>query len=184
MTTHPTAEALAVARALRRLPNLYFSGAQDGTAFEDSCRSAHLHNLAADLASGRIALPPVAITDRGFNRDLLRTCVETDDPDAILTAADAVLALYDHDEMGGRLHIVVDDWNVDDHSLKFCADLFQTEAAEDAATEIAETQALEALRPLSEDGRMAALLLVRARKHGRELDASEREWLAEGCPDE
>lgn len=39
-----------------------------------------------------------------------------------LAAAKAIDDVYEHSPVGGRLHIVVDDWNLEDESIAFCAD--------------------------------------------------------------
>lgn len=49
----------------------------------------------------------------------------------IRCAAVAVKAVYDEHETGGQLHVVVDDWNLSDATLTFCADRVETPAERD-----------------------------------------------------
>ena len=42
------------------------------------------------------------------------------DTPAIRAAAAAVAEVYEHSCVGGNLHIVLDDWNLEDGSLAFC----------------------------------------------------------------
>ena len=38
----------------------------------------------------------------------------------VFDAVYAVREVYDSDMMGGRLHIVIEDWNLDNESLEWC----------------------------------------------------------------
>jgi hypothetical protein len=38
----------------------------------------------------------------------------------ILTAVEAIRNLYEAHPTGGAMHVVTDDWNLDDDSLEFC----------------------------------------------------------------
>lgn len=40
--------------------------------------------------------------------------------DKIKNAVDAINKVYEYSLVGGNLHIVVDDWNIEDHNLLFC----------------------------------------------------------------
>ncbi len=42
------------------------------------------------------------------------------DTPAVRAAAASVAAVYEHSCVGGNLHIVLDDWNLEDDNLKFC----------------------------------------------------------------
>lgn len=44
----------------------------------------------------------------------------TIDTTAVRAAAEAVAAVYEYSCVGGNLHIVLDDWNLDDGNLEFC----------------------------------------------------------------
>jgi hypothetical protein len=41
--------------------------------------------------------------------------------DRTLAAAELVRQVYDYSGVGGNLHIVLDDWNIEDDNLEFCA---------------------------------------------------------------
>lgn len=41
--------------------------------------------------------------------------------DRTLAAAELVRQVYDFSGVGGNLHIVVDDWNIEDDNLEFCS---------------------------------------------------------------
>ncbi len=43
------------------------------------------------------------------------------DTPAVRAAAKAVAEVYEHCSSGGNLHIVLDDWNVEDDNLEFCS---------------------------------------------------------------
>ena len=43
------------------------------------------------------------------------------DNEKVRAAVALVEAVYDHSCVGGNLHIVLDDWNIEDHSLEFCS---------------------------------------------------------------
>lgn len=40
-----------------------------------------------------------------------------------IAAVPLIEAVYDHHPAGGRLHIVLDDWNLSDSNISFCVDL-------------------------------------------------------------
>ena len=42
------------------------------------------------------------------------------DTPAVRAAAAAVAEVYEHSCVGGNLHIVLDDWNIEDDNLEFC----------------------------------------------------------------
>lgn len=43
------------------------------------------------------------------------------DTPAVRAAGAAALAVYEHHCAGGNLHIVLDDWNIEDDNLTFCS---------------------------------------------------------------
>lgn len=71
-------------------------------------------------------------------------------------AAAAITALYVDHLAGGGLHIVTDDWNLEDSSVEFC----ERHMAEHGA-DAAERAALATLKPLSQAERASALALER-----------------------
>lgn len=74
----------------------------------------------------------------------------------VVAAADAVRDLYTETFVGGALHIVTDDWNLEDEHLDWCA---ANGAGPDQMT-VFEQQALDCLRPLSIKHRATALALA------------------------
>lgn len=66
-------------------------------------------------------------------------------------ASQAIARLYEENRVGGALHIVTDDWNLDDESLQWCYDNHVLSATEKAAH--------TALAPLSEKERASALAI-------------------------
>ena len=74
------------------------------------------------------------------------------------TAAALIAKVYEFNEVGGALHIVVDDWNLDDSSLKWCAGHIPTSDGSDDQ-KAAETACLEALAALSVEERASALAI-------------------------
>lgn len=118
------------------------------------------------------------------------------DTPLVRAAADAVAALYDHEDCGagGNLHIVTDDWNVDDDSLAFCLYCIehagqmplddtapeihkryneQRRLSPDAPSKLAVERAChDALARLTEDERYAALALEHGLWSVGSLDAS------------
>lgn len=76
-------------------------------------------------------------------------------------AAKACSAVYEHSCVGGNLHIILDDWNVEDGNLAFCADYVKVNPHDYPAEQLEyERHCLEALRPLSVDERYSALALM------------------------
>lgn len=66
--------------------------------------------------------------------------------------------VYEHSLSGGWLHIVVDDWNLEDGHLDTCAVCIDENAATtDPARIAAERACLAGLRVLTEDERASAL---------------------------
>ena len=90
------------------------------------------------------------------------------DTPVVRDAAAAIASLYEVARSGGRLHIVVDDWNLDDDNLDFCEDLIKNEpdrddsdfGGEEPDQRDRERACLGALRRLTEAERGAALALA------------------------
>jgi hypothetical protein len=75
----------------------------------------------------------------------------TDDMRAVLPL---IAAVYEESCVGGNLHIVVDDWNIEDHHVKWCAEIPNLTAAEQAC--------VDALLALTEAQRNEVMLLESA----------------------
>jgi len=78
-----------------------------------------------------------------------------------LAVADLIAAVYEHHPCGGGLHIVLDDWNLDDASLATCADLIRNPAFPDVTRKqlAAERACLRALQAMTEEERGSALAI-------------------------
>lgn len=88
--------------------------------------------------------------------------------EATKTAAELVREVYVHNCVGGNLHIVLDDWNLEDEDLDYCdgqlAGLRRGEIERHQGFDSAEEWAAEeacsaALRKLSLDERASALAI-------------------------
>lgn len=92
---------------------------------------------------------------------MCRTCWEGHDNVAIDTPAVRLAAnMIDAVDPYGHLHIVVDDWNLEDGDLRFCEREIEKNERRVSAREIAiEREVLAALRALTEDERASALAL-------------------------
>lgn len=91
-----------------------------------------------------------------------------DDPQAVSAAVAAIRDVFAWSGVGGYLHLVIDDENVEDDILAYCAQLIATNPAEHVAAHLAAEQAcLEALGGLTEAQRTAAL----AQYEAEELEA-------------
>jgi hypothetical protein len=85
----------------------------------------------------------------------------TIDTPAVRRAAAAVRALHDEFCTGGYLHIVVDDWNLEDGNLNFCERVLRADEDRIGTAGLAlHGNCLRALRPLSEEERSSALALA------------------------
>lgn len=74
-------------------------------------------------------------------------------------AAQAAVVLFSLCGDGGRLHTLVDDWNVDEEHIQFCeAELH--EAGDYLDVDTAERACLAAFKVLSRDERLSALALA------------------------
>ena len=69
----------------------------------------------------------------------------------VRAAAEAVSAVYDESCVGGNLHIVIDDWNIEDDHIDWCEN--------DAEMTAAEQECARLFRQLSEAERRSALAL-------------------------
>jgi hypothetical protein len=82
------------------------------------------------------------------------------DSSAVREAARAIAAVYDFSCVGGDLHIVIDDWNLEDDNLEWCAGEIDKNEFHASTEQLAsERLCLDLLRPLSEDERASALAL-------------------------
>lgn len=75
-------------------------------------------------------------------------------------AAKLIGQVYESSTVGGNLHIVVDDWNLEDEHLDFCAGAIEKNYHE-IPPECQETErmCLSALRKLNLEGRASALAI-------------------------
>jgi hypothetical protein len=76
--------------------------------------------------------------------------------------AELVKAVYDHPEgsMGGDLHIVLDDWNIETEHIEFCAgEIGRNDRASPELLAI-ESELVDLLLPMSEEERASALGLA------------------------
>lgn len=71
-----------------------------------------------------------------------------EDTTEVRLAAEAIDRLYEAHPAGGALHVVVDDWNLEDENLAFCATQEMDEV---------ERACFDALMPLSLSARASAL---------------------------
>jgi hypothetical protein len=78
---------------------------------------------------------------------------------ATLAAAEAVRLVYEHDCVGGNLHITIDDWNLDDRSLRFCSDRINNKNGNPPAQLAAERACCDVLLRLSPEERASALAI-------------------------
>lgn len=82
--------------------------------------------------------------------------------DKTMAAASLVRRVYEFSCVGGNLHIVLDDWNLQDENLQFCMDEIKKGGYEgrDSPEELAaETECCEAFIALNMDERASALAL-------------------------
>lgn len=83
---------------------------------------------------------------------------EIDTP-AVREASRAIAEVYEFAETGGDLHIVLDDWNLEDHSLAFCREAIEEDSDFTFREREVERRCLSLLRALTEDERASALAL-------------------------
>jgi hypothetical protein len=82
------------------------------------------------------------------------------DSAAVRAAAAAIGEVYGYSCVGGNLHITLDDWNLGDGNLDFCASSIRENVHEAGPEQLdAESRCLALLRALDEDGRASALAL-------------------------
>lgn len=81
--------------------------------------------------------------------------------DATRAAAALVAKVYEFSMVGGNAHIVVDDWNLEDHNIRWCLDTALVENFHEASDEqlSAERGCLEALLALNPAERASAMAL-------------------------
>ena len=80
---------------------------------------------------------------------------------AVQNAVVAYRRVYEFSSVGGHLHIVLDDWNLEDEFLDFCEqDIDKNQADASPAQLVAEMECLAAFYLLSEDGRASALAIA------------------------
>jgi hypothetical protein len=79
--------------------------------------------------------------------------------DQIRAAGTLVAELYEHHAVGGPLHIVTDDYNVEDTHLDFCADWLAKSTDEDYSSTVRRVSAeiLAMLRPMTPAERAVAV---------------------------
>jgi hypothetical protein len=84
----------------------------------------------------------------------------TIDTSAVRAAARAIGVVYSHDCVGGNLHNVIEDWNLEDGNLDFCAGSIAENFFEATPAQLAaERHCLGLLRALTEDERASALAM-------------------------
>lgn len=75
-------------------------------------------------------------------------------------AAALIAEVYLQHGAGGHLHIVVDDWNIEDGYISYCSDLINQKAYSDAPEQLsAERAACDALMSMTVTERAVALAL-------------------------
>lgn len=84
--------------------------------------------------------------------------VQIDTPLVRATAA-AIEAVYDYSMSGGRLHVIVDDFNLEDHNIEFAEKYLQENAAETPEQHQVESYCLGLLKNMSIPERASALAL-------------------------
>lgn len=78
----------------------------------------------------------------------------------VIRASEAIREVYDYHLSGGGLHIVIDDWNLDDGSIEFCKDHIEATGYDAEPDRLeAERDCITALTELTEMERAAALAL-------------------------
>jgi hypothetical protein len=86
---------------------------------------------------------------------------------AVETAADAVNDMYVIHPVGGALHIVTDDWNLEDEFLDWCASCENLECHGKKRLNAWEQRAFDTLRLLTINERATALALAHGYLDGR-----------------
>jgi len=82
------------------------------------------------------------------------------DTPAIRKAATLADQVYEFSYVGGDLHILLDDWNVEDNHLDFCATAIEENIHElSPENQEIERQCLAAFKELSEEERYSALAI-------------------------
>jgi hypothetical protein len=80
------------------------------------------------------------------------------DSAAVREAAASIAKVYEFSCVGGNLHIAIEDWNIEDDNLDFCAKSIRENVDEAGPEQLdAEARCLGLLRALTEDERASAL---------------------------
>lgn len=90
----------------------------------------------------------------------------------IRAAVAAIDAMYDQHPTGGAMHVVTDDWNIDDDSVEWCGQ--DERAALGGPMDGLERACFGALRRLNEDERATALALRDWPQEARDAVTAER----------
>lgn len=98
---------------------------------------------------------------------MCKSCWKQEGSPSLLTpvvqeAARAIAEVYRYSPSGGRLHIVIDDWNAEDDDLAHCRHRITTEQPTcyyEASQREAEAICLTLLEPMSLEERYSALAL-------------------------
>lgn len=79
----------------------------------------------------------------------------------VVKAAMLISKIYEHDLAGGRAHLVVDDWNLEDRNIDFCLDANEDYYTDDPDNELNKVthQALTLLKELTLEERASAMAL-------------------------
>lgn len=83
------------------------------------------------------------------------------DNERVRATSQAIGKVYEFSAVGGNLHIAIDDWNIEDDDLDFCANSIATNTVHraDVAQLAAERACLELLRGLTKEERVSALAM-------------------------
>ena len=75
----------------------------------------------------------------------------------VMECSRLIAGVYELAAAGGNLHIVIDDWNLEDGSLEFCKEGIDEEAMDDKRQ--AESKCLKAMKALNFDERASAMAI-------------------------
>lgn len=75
----------------------------------------------------------------------------------VIACAKLIDRVYSYTATGGNAHIVVDDWNLEDHSINFCIESIKNEKDVSPEERIAVEECLFAMKELTEDERHCAM---------------------------
>ena len=83
------------------------------------------------------------------------------DNDKVRDAVSLIQKVYEHNCVGGALHIVLDDWNLDDSSVDFCGQYMEENKKNVCVAEYEATKACyEAFKEMTVEERASALALA------------------------